>query len=122
MSIADEIVARIDRDAVIALALELSNIDSAVTHEAAVGEHIHRWLDREGFRPRKVGLHADRFNVMGVLEGSGGGYSLLFNSHMDTHVPREQDWVHLDVNAPEYHSAWIDGELLCGEGIVNDKG
>jgi acetylornithine deacetylase/succinyl-diaminopimelate desuccinylase-like protein len=122
MSIEDEIVARIDRDALIALALELSNIDSAVTHEAAVGERIHQWLAHEGFRPRKVGLHAERFNVMGVLEGSGGGYSLLFNSHMDTHVPREQDWVHLDVHAPEYHSAWVDGDLLCGEGIVNDKG
>lgn len=76
----------------------------------------------EGFAPRKVGLFADRFNVMGSLRGSGGGYSLLFNSHMDTHVPREPDWVHLDVNAPEYRKAWAEGDLLVGEGIVNDKG
>jgi acetylornithine deacetylase/succinyl-diaminopimelate desuccinylase-like protein len=122
MSIADEVVARIDREALIAFALELANIDSTVTHEAAVGEHLYQWMVREGFQPRKVGLLADRFNVMGRLPGTGGGYSLLFNSHMDTHVPREQDWVHTDVTIDEYHKAWREGDLLCGEGIVNDKG
>jgi len=122
MSVADEIVSLIDRQALIELALELSNIDSAVTHEAAVGQRIYQWMDEENFAPRKLGLFHDRFNVMGSLRGSGGGFSLLFNSHMDTHIPREQDLVHLDVNAPEYRKAWEEGDLLVGEGIVNDKG
>lgn len=122
MSVADDVVARIDRKTLVDFALELSNIDSSVTHEAAVGEHLFSWMQREGFQPRKVGLLADRFNVMGRLQGSGGGQSLLFNSHMDTHVPRDPDWVHLDVGIDEYHKAWIDGDLLCGEGICNDKG
>jgi acetylornithine deacetylase/succinyl-diaminopimelate desuccinylase-like protein len=122
MSIADDVVARIDRQALVNFALELSNIDSSVTHEAAVAEHLYEWMRHEGFQPHKVGLLADRYNVMGRLPGSGGGYSLLFNSHMDTHVPREQDWVHTDVTIDEYHRAWVDGEFLCGEGIVNDKG
>ena len=122
MSVVDDVLARIDRQAVVDFALELSNIDSAVTHEATVADHLYNWMRREGFQPRKVGLLADRYNVMGRLAGSGGGYSLLFNSHMDTHVPREQDWVHTDVTINEYRKAWIDGDLLCGEGIVNDKG
>jgi acetylornithine deacetylase/succinyl-diaminopimelate desuccinylase-like protein len=122
MSIVDDVVARIDRQALIDFALELSNIDSTVTHEADVAARLYQWMQSEGFQARKVGLLADRYNVMGRLEGSGGGYSLLFNSHMDTHVPREQDWVHHDVQAAEYHKAWIEGDLLCGEGIVNDKG
>lgn len=122
MAIIDDIVARIDRQALIDLALELCNIDSTVTHEAEVAERIHGWMQDAGFRTRKVGLLADRYNVMGTLKGTGGGYSLLFNSHMDTHVPREPDWVHLDAGIDEYHKAWIEGDLLCGEGIVNDKG
>jgi acetylornithine deacetylase/succinyl-diaminopimelate desuccinylase-like protein len=122
MTIANEIVARISRQTVVELALELSNIESAVGHEAELGEHIYQWMKREGFACRKVGLLKDRFNVMGVLNGSGGGHSLLFNSHMDTHIPREPDWVHLDVRAHEYRKAWLDGEWVCGEGIVNDKG
>lgn len=120
--ITDDVIARIDQKYLVDFALELANIDSATTHEATVAEHIYQWMVRAGFRARKVGLLKDRFNVMGVLEGTGGGYSLLFNSHMDTHIPREPDWVHLDVNAPENHSSWRDGDYLYGEGVANDKG
>lgn len=122
MPVADEVIARIDRQALIEFALEICNIDSTVTHEAAVAEHLYQWMVSEGFRARKVGLLADRFNIMGTLEGSGGGYSLMFNGHMDTHVPRQADWVHLDATAKEYHQAWVEEDLLVGEGVVNDKG
>ena len=122
MSVMDKIIALIDQERLVDFALELANIDSATKHEAAVAEHIYQWMRCEGFRARKVGLLQDRFNVMGILEGSGGGYSLLFNSHMDTHIPREADWVHLDVNADENHKAWREGDFLYGEGIANDKG
>jgi acetylornithine deacetylase/succinyl-diaminopimelate desuccinylase-like protein len=31
-------------------------------------------------------------------------------------------WTHLDRDADEFHKAWIEGEDLIGEGVVNDKG
>lgn len=122
MSGVDEVVSRIDRDELVKFALELCNIDSSVPHEAAVAEHIYRWLKNAGFETRKVGLLPDRFNVMGTLPGTGGGFSLLFNSHMDTAVPRGFDWVHREPAADVYHKAWVEGDELVGEGIVNDKG
>jgi len=122
MSIADDVVARIDRDELVRFALEICNIDSPVPYEAEVAEHLYQWLAKEGFVARRVGLLKDRFNVMGKLRGSGGGYSLLFNSHMDTAVPRHDDLVHKDYADDIYHKAWADGDLLFGEGIVNDKG
>jgi acetylornithine deacetylase/succinyl-diaminopimelate desuccinylase-like protein len=120
--IPDEVVARIDRDKLVQFALEICNIDSAVPFEAAVAEHIYQWLKREGFTARRVGLLSDRFNVLGTLAGSGGGYSLIFNSHMDTAVPRQRDLVHRDPANDVYHKAWVEGDLLIGEGICNDKG
>jgi acetylornithine deacetylase/succinyl-diaminopimelate desuccinylase-like protein len=122
MSVADDVVARIDRDELVRFALEICNIDSAVGHEGEVGEHLYDWMRREGFIARKIGLLGDRFNVLGTLPGTGGGYSLIFNSHMDTAVPRETDLVHADPTHPVYHSAWQEDELLVGEGICNDKG
>lgn len=118
----DDVIAAIDQDELIALALRLANIDSVVTQEAVVANAVHDWMKAEGFAPRKIGLLADRFNVLGSLRGTGGGYSLLFNSHLDTHVPNEPDWVHEDPTIDEYHKAWIEEDLICGEGIVNDKG
>jgi acetylornithine deacetylase/succinyl-diaminopimelate desuccinylase-like protein len=56
------------------------------------------------------------------LPGAGGGYSLIFNSHMDTAVPRQPDLVHADPTHRVYHSAWREDDLLVGEGVCNDKG
>jgi acetylornithine deacetylase/succinyl-diaminopimelate desuccinylase-like protein len=122
MALADDIVARIDRDALVQFALDICNIDSAVPHEAAVAEHIYQWMAREGFGARRIGLLEDRFNVMGVLPGAGGGQSLMFNGHLDTYAAREPDLVHLDPTADVYHKAWREDDLLIGEGVVNDKG
>ena len=122
MSIADEIVARITPDEIVRLALALCNIDSPIGHEGAVGEFLCGWMKRNGFATRKLGLQADRFNLLGSLPGSGGGYSLIFNSHMDTAVPGERDLTHADPTAARFHSAWVEEDLLIGEGIINDKG
>jgi acetylornithine deacetylase/succinyl-diaminopimelate desuccinylase-like protein len=122
MSVIDEIIALIDRDELVSLALEICNIDSAVGHEGEVGERLHNWMLQQGFAARKIGLLHDRFNVLGTLSGTGGGYSLIFNSHMDTAVPRGTDLVHADPTQPVYHSAWLEDDLLVGEGICNDKG
>ena len=122
MSVSDDVVALIDRDELVRFALEICNIDSAVGHEGEVGEHLYTWMRQQGFGPRKIGLLRDRFNVLGTLPGTSGGLSLIFNSHMDTAVPREPDLVHTDPTHPVYHSAWQEGDLLVGEGICNDKG
>jgi acetylornithine deacetylase/succinyl-diaminopimelate desuccinylase-like protein len=122
MSVSDDVVALIDRDELVRFALEICNIDSAVGHEGEVGEHLYDWMRQQGFVTRKIGLLSERFNVLGTLAGTGGGHSLIFNSHMDTAVPRNPDWVHADPTDPVYHSAWQDGDLLIGEGICNDKG
>ena len=119
-SIAEDVVALIDRDELIELALEICNIDSSVPHEAEVAEHIYQWLEREGFEARRVGLLADRLNVLGTLPGSGGGYSLIFNSHLDR-TARTNDLVHKDFASDVYHKAWREDDLLIGEGIT-DKG
>ena len=114
MSVIDDVVALIDRDELVRFALDICNIDSAVGHEREVGEHLYDWMCQQGFITRKIGLLRDRFNVLGTLPGVGGGYSLIFNSHMDTAVPREADLVHAYPTDRVYHSAWQEGDLLLG--------
>ena len=40
----------------------------------------------------------------------------------DTAVPRQHDLVHREPTNDVYHKAWVEGDLLVGEGICNDKG
>src|SRR5436190_22691362 len=99
----DEILARIDRDELVQLVLDVCNIDSAGPTEAPVARYVGDWLQRQGFKVRNVGLFADRFNVLARLPGSGGGYSLIFNSHMDTAVRATDVWARKDAAAAIHH-------------------
>ncbi len=119
---ADDVVARIDPQEVVDLALALGNIDSPTGSEGAAGQFVHDWLVEHGFVPRKYALTPDRFNVAAWLEGSGGGYSLIFNSHLDTTLRPDADWSAKDPKDPLYHSAWVEGDDIYGDGVVNDKG
>ena len=118
----DEVVARIDRDEVVDLALALGNIDSPTGSEGPAGQFVFDWLTEHGFRPKKMALTEDRFNVAAWLDGSGGGYSLIYNAHLDTTLRPDATLSAKDPNDPLYHSAWVDGDEIFGDGVVNDKG
>ena len=75
-----------------------------------------------GFEPRKYALVEDRFNVAAWLHGTGGGYNLVFNAHLDTTLRPDAVWSARDARDPLYHSAWVEGDEIFGDGVVNDKG
>jgi acetylornithine deacetylase/succinyl-diaminopimelate desuccinylase-like protein len=83
---------------------------------------VYDWLSGNGFAPRKVGPLEDRFNVAARLPGEGGGYSLIFNSHLDTTLRPDAVWSARDPADPMFHTAWLEGDRIFGDGVVNDKG
>lgn len=118
----DRVLAEIDRNELVDLALTLGNIDSPPGQEKEVAEHVEAWLQREGLKTSVLSLLEERPNVIGTLKGTGGGYSLLFNSHMDTSVANEDIWNRRNPRDPILHKAWQEGAALFGNGLVNDKG
>jgi acetylornithine deacetylase/succinyl-diaminopimelate desuccinylase-like protein len=118
----DDVIARIDRQEVVDLALALGNIDSPTGDEGAAGEFVHAWLAERGFAPRRYALHPERFNVAATLPGTGGGYGLIFNAHLDTTLRPDATWSARDPHDTLYHSAWVEGDEIFGDGVVNDKG
>lgn len=111
-----------DQDELVRLTLDLCNIESPAGREAEVGAFIFEWMRKEGFEPKKIGMFPDRFNVLGTLPGAGDGYSLIFNSHMDTGRSKADHWSIRKPDAEINHAAWLEGDTLYGEGVVNDKG
>lgn len=118
----DDVIRRIDPNEVVELALALGNIDSPTGSEGRAGEFVFGWLAGNGFTPRRFALTEDRFNVAAWLDGSGGGYSLIYNAHLDTTLRPDAILSARDPLDPLYHSAWIDGDEIYGDGVVNDKG
>lgn len=118
----DRVAASIDAEEIADLALELGQIESPCGGELPVAERVHEWLTENGFRPRMVGLVEDRPSVLARVPGSGTGRTIVFNAHMDTAIGRDDVLVYRDPSQPKYVSAWREGDLLVGNGVVNDKG
>lgn len=120
---AENILSRIDERELIDLAVELGNIYSPTGQEGPACEYVYGWLEDNGFDPQKIGVFEDRYNVVGRLPGVGGGRSLVFNSHLDTIMSREDATMYIDPQLDVYHKAWLDDERrIWGFPVVNCKG
>jgi acetylornithine deacetylase/succinyl-diaminopimelate desuccinylase-like protein len=119
---AAQVLSLIDDEELVELVLLLSNIESPPGEEGAVGDAIYGWLETNGFAPMRVGMFEDRFNVFAEVPGGGIGPDLAFNSHMDTSVRRDFHLIMRDPNRPDFHTGRVEGELLIGNPVVNDKG
>jgi acetylornithine deacetylase/succinyl-diaminopimelate desuccinylase-like protein len=118
----DDVIARIDPQEVVDLALALGNIDSPTGSEGPAGVFVRDWLVSNGFQPRTYVLAGERMNVAAWIEGTGGGFSLIFNAHLDTTLRPDAIWSARNPSDPLYHSAWVEGDEIHGDGVVNDKG
>lgn len=82
--------------------------------EAAIAQHVARWLAERGFVVQLVGAEVGRPSVIGTYRGSGGGRSLLLNGHLDT------------VTLAGYHGDPLAAEVrdgrLYGRGSYDMKG
>ena len=118
----EDVLAKIDPKEVVDLALALGNIDSPTGSEGPAGEFVFQWLASNGFTPKKYAMIPERFNVAAWIDGSGGGRSLIFNAHLDTTLRPDAVWSARDPKDRLYHSAWVEGDSIYGDGVVNDKG
>jgi acetylornithine deacetylase/succinyl-diaminopimelate desuccinylase-like protein len=119
----DDVLARIDGDELADLAVELGNVYSPTGHDEPASAWVYEWLGDHGFGPQKLGVTEERYNVLGKLKGTGGGTSLIFNSHLDNIANREDTWMFRDPNADVLTRAWRDDEgRVWGLPVVNCKG
>lgn len=116
-----DLFACIDRANAPELALTLGQINSPHGAEGAAGEFVLAWLAENGIPALKQQVLPGRFNAIGRLRGTGGGASLILNSHLDTAYGAPDDiWT-----AGRFHrgdiEAWTEGDRIYGQGVVNDK-
>ncbi len=122
--------AALDPDELRALVLELSAIPSGQGQEAEAGEYVFRWMDREGFAPRRVAAVPHRFSVVGSYGGRGGagrgdaGRDLLFSAHLDTEGPLGDhgDSYRERPGTPPPEPVRIEDGVFLGAAIANDRG
>jgi len=111
-----------DRQDLIDLCITIGNLPDYSGHERASGEAVANWLLDAGIEAWLQYLSEDSVNAVGVLRGvdgrNGNGRSLIFNAHIDTQggVPAGGEEAEQRIRG-----AWLDGDLLYGQGLANDK-
>ncbi|RKF23137.1 peptidase M20 [Altericroceibacterium spongiae] len=125
----EAIAEAIDKDELVALALELGNIRSRSKEEAEAAKFVYEWMEREGFHPHRCGATPERPNIIGEYGGTGTGANLLFTAHLDTESPSGDATLdrfryrNSTLRDPEWTQCWLDDEgRLRGYPISNDRG
>jgi len=80
----DQAVDHVDRDRLASLTIDLTNIPSPTGEEGVIARAYLDMLSDAGLIATLQAIGDDRYNAVGILEGQGGGKSLMFNGHLDT--------------------------------------
>ena len=95
-------------------------VHSFTGDEERMAELMVELYDELGLRAQWQQVEDGRANALGVLEGSGGGKSLMFNGHMDTSYSGREPWLR---SVPGFQPrAFVEDGRLYGLGISNMKG
>ena len=124
MDIDPQIVfAKIDTDELVKVALDLGNIDSPTGREGPVADYVQDWLRREGFDARKVGLYPTSSKCAGDASWFRARHAAFASTATWIRPSTRRNGGPRGTRAIRiFHSAWREGDMLVGNGIVNDKG
>ena len=103
----EEVLQQVDRDRIVELACNLANIVSITGEEEEVAKYLGSEFEKLGMQVEYQYVEDGRPNVMGILKGTGGGATLMFNAHMD-HFDNPQETV-------------VEDDRIYGRGLVNMK-
>jgi acetylornithine deacetylase/succinyl-diaminopimelate desuccinylase-like protein len=115
-----DLLAKVDRESLVETASDLVNIASPTGYEEDVAEYLRDTFTEMGLQVSWQEVEDGRPNVVGLLEGEGGGKSLMFNGHMDTSYSGREPW--LRGIAGFQPKARVSGGTISGLGISNMKG
>jgi acetylornithine deacetylase len=121
MSIVDDALSHIDSAAMSALVTEMIDIPSAMGCEAALAHYLEGRFKAAGLKTRLQEVEPGRFNVYGVLEGTGGGANLMYCGHLDTTYGGDEEGI-CDLGPGYQPKSWIEGDWVYGLGSYNMKG
>ncbi len=118
----DDVLACIDDAELITLTRDLVRIPSVIrpddpmATEAAVAEHVRRWLTKEGFAVEVQEVAPGRPNVIAWIGDKGAGKSLLLEGHTDVVTEgNPAEWTH-----PPFGADVVDGRIY-GRGTADMK-
>jgi len=117
----EDALAHIDKAALTSLVTEMIDIPSPMGGEEALARYLEGRFRAAGLKTRLQEVEPGRFNVYGLLEGTGGGANLMYAGHLDTTYGGDEEGIR-DLGPGYQPKSWVDGEWVHGLGVYNMKG
>ncbi len=116
----ESVLALIDEQELVDLAVSLGDITAPSGYEQPMADYVLGWLRQQGFEESfQQQVTEGRSNTIAFLRGSGGGKSLIFNSHMDS----DMDLPPLPGGPiPPGPKIRVEGRRIFGKTVQNDRG
>jgi acetylornithine deacetylase/succinyl-diaminopimelate desuccinylase-like protein len=115
----------VDEQGLVDLLVQLIDIPSRTGEEGTLARSYQQAMNELGLDATYQEVEQGRGNAVGILRGTGGGASLMFNGHFDTSavgVP-EEDFPLVGPAHPDILPiARIEGDVIHGLGAQNMKG
>ncbi len=108
------ILSKIDRNELVELGKSLIKIPSPIGEETAAARWVAEYMKARGLEVELQEVEPGWFQAVGVIRGSGGGRSIMFNGHLDSN-PIAAGWTR------NPYEPWVEGNRLYGAGIRNMK-
>lgn len=113
-----KVVDAVDEDFLVKTTMELVDIPSPTGYEENAARYMHAKYEEAGFEAHLQKVAEGRYNAVGISPGTGGGYSVMFNGHLDTSYSGEEP----ELTQPGYKNKAIrDGDWIIGNGAANMK-
>lgn len=121
---AQRVLANINADELAQLGVDLVNCPSPTGQELPVAQYMLEWFQRHGLKAVRQDVDPGRPNAIGILKGSGGGLSLMFNGHMDTSFTGTEEDLRMiaTLEPDELLRGSVKDAKVYGLGISNMKG
>jgi acetylornithine deacetylase len=114
-ALAERVLGRIDKDAIVDLASRLVRIPSFCPDETPVARFLADYLGARDYAVELQEVESGRLQAIASLRGAGGGRSLMLNGHLDINS-LARGWTR------DPFDPWVEGDRLYGHGVQNMKG
>lgn len=110
----ERILQFVNEERLVKLGKSMIKIPSPTGEESELARFLEKYMRDNGLKTELIEAEAGRFQPVGVIKGTGGGLSLMFNGHIDAEVPK--------LGEPWPPVPRVEEGKLYGHGIYNMKG